>query len=286
MVVDGRRATLEAKPMHLLHELLLQAGDVVTKDELLDKVWPGLSVVEASLPTAIRKLRQALGSGGDDQVVIETLPRVGYRLAVPVSVERLAPTPDRHTGQPFRVPAPIVAGRRAGAAWAAGALGLFVALMAVGGHVASSKASDANARTTPAPVTRAEAIQAIRRLDADELRVLMARGWDPNAPMDRDRNMAINLALEVCEWNPAHDPEELLLVARMLLDAGERLDVRNVHGDTPYSIAKASRFCGPNHPVTRMLYALCYSGPSNAPRDKCLATYEPARRRAALAPSP
>ncbi len=38
LLVDGQRAALEAKPMELLHELLLQAGKVVTKDELLDRI--------------------------------------------------------------------------------------------------------------------------------------------------------------------------------------------------------------------------------------------------------
>lgn len=279
LVIAGRRTPLEAKPMHLLHELLLQAGDVVTKDELLDKVWPGLSVVEASLPTAIGKLRRALGSGADEEEVIETFPRVGYRLAIPVSVETSAPTSAVHIGPPAQGPTPIAARGRAGApAWAAATLALFLALLTIGGYVASPKVSSASALTTPVPVTRAEAVQAIRSLDADELRALMARGWDPNVPLDPDRNRAINLALEVCEWNPTHDPDKLLLVGRMLVDSGERLDVYNVHGDTPYSIAKATRFCGPDHPVTRMLHALCYSGPSS-PGDRCLATYERVRRR-------
>ena len=44
--VDGQRVPLEAKPMEVLHELLLRAGQVVSKDELLDAVWPGIAVVE------------------------------------------------------------------------------------------------------------------------------------------------------------------------------------------------------------------------------------------------
>ena len=41
--VDGRAVTLEGKPLEVLHELLLRAGEVVTKDEILDAVWPGVS---------------------------------------------------------------------------------------------------------------------------------------------------------------------------------------------------------------------------------------------------
>ena len=62
LIVKGRRVSVETKPLELLRELLLNAGDVVSKDELLDAVWPNVTVVEASLPTAVRKLRLALGN--------------------------------------------------------------------------------------------------------------------------------------------------------------------------------------------------------------------------------
>jgi len=83
--VDGQTVALEGKPLEVLHELLLRAGEVVTKDEILDAVWPGLTVVEGSLPTAISKLRKALGERQDN--IIETVPRVGYRLTGSVRIE-------------------------------------------------------------------------------------------------------------------------------------------------------------------------------------------------------
>jgi len=83
--VAGAPVALEGKPLELLHELLLRAGEVVTKDEILDSVWPGVTVVEGSLATAISKLRKALGEAGGE--VIATVPRVGYRLVVPVEVD-------------------------------------------------------------------------------------------------------------------------------------------------------------------------------------------------------
>ncbi len=83
--VDGQAVSLEGKPLEVLHELLLRAGEVVTKDEILDAVWPGLTVVEGSLPTAISKLRKALGERQDN--IIETVPRVGYRLTGSVKIE-------------------------------------------------------------------------------------------------------------------------------------------------------------------------------------------------------
>ena len=76
--VSGKPVELELKPLEILVQLLLHAGEVVTKDELLDAVWPGLTVVEGSLSTAIYKLRKALGD--EESAIVVTVPRVGYRL--------------------------------------------------------------------------------------------------------------------------------------------------------------------------------------------------------------
>lgn len=85
--VKGETVALEGKPLEVLHELLLRAGEVVTKDEILDAVWPGITVVEGSLPTAISKLRKALGTRQDN--IVETVPRVGYRLNCAVKIENV-----------------------------------------------------------------------------------------------------------------------------------------------------------------------------------------------------
>lgn len=99
LIVAGRAVTVESKPLELLHELCLRAGEVVSKDELLETVWAGVSVVENSLATAVAKLRRALGD--DNQAAIVTVARVGYRLASPVSVETLdAPAAPRFAFAP------------------------------------------------------------------------------------------------------------------------------------------------------------------------------------------
>jgi eukaryotic-like serine/threonine-protein kinase len=86
---------LESKPLEVLYQLLLHAGEVVTKEELLDLVWSGVTVVEGSLATAVSKLRKALG---DENRIVLTVPRVGYRLAVPVQCKTVAPPPARDLG--------------------------------------------------------------------------------------------------------------------------------------------------------------------------------------------
>src|SRR5580704_14019189 len=88
---DGRRIDLESKPLEILLQLLLHAGEVVTKEELLESVWPDVTVVDGSLATAVSKLRKAMGD--EEHPAIVTVPRVGYRLAVPVYCKTVAAAP-------------------------------------------------------------------------------------------------------------------------------------------------------------------------------------------------
>lgn len=87
--VAGRAVELESKPLDVLLQLLLHAGEVVTKEELLEAAWPETTVVDGSLATAISKLRRALGEVGQDAIL--TVPRIGYRLAVPVECRVVKP---------------------------------------------------------------------------------------------------------------------------------------------------------------------------------------------------
>jgi DNA-binding winged helix-turn-helix (wHTH) protein/TolB-like protein len=80
--VHGQTVELEGKPLEVLHQLLLHAGEVVHKESLLESVWPGVLVVDASLATAVSKLRRVLG----DESIIKTVPKVGYRFSVPVRI--------------------------------------------------------------------------------------------------------------------------------------------------------------------------------------------------------
>ncbi len=86
--VKGRAVDLEAKPLDILLQLLLHAGEVVTKEELLEAVWPDVAVVDGSLATAVSKLRKAMGD--EQHPAIVTVPRVGYRLGVPVYCKTVA----------------------------------------------------------------------------------------------------------------------------------------------------------------------------------------------------
>ena len=120
-------------------------------------------------------------------------------------------------------------------------------------------------------------LTALRKLDVGAIERMLAAGWDPSVAYDKQGTDALMFALNICEWDPHHDQRKLLLVARTLLEAGDPYDRRNIFGDTAYSIAKAPRYCGPDHPVTVMMRRMC-SGTLSAPKDACLATYELARR--------
>lgn len=74
-----RPIALTGKAFDLLVALVTQAGHLLTKDELLQKVWPGVVVEEVNLSVNISALRKALAVPGGGQDWIETVPRQGYR---------------------------------------------------------------------------------------------------------------------------------------------------------------------------------------------------------------
>lgn len=83
---DGVRVKLQEQPFRVLAFLLERAGDVVTREELREHLWPQEFVdFDHSLNTAVRKLRAALDDSADTPRFIETLARRGYRFIAPVA---------------------------------------------------------------------------------------------------------------------------------------------------------------------------------------------------------
>ncbi len=85
----GRKVKLQQQPLQVLVALVERAGEVVTREELRQKIWPADTFVdfEHSLNTAIKKLRQALGDRASKSKFVETLPKRGYRFLMPVELE-------------------------------------------------------------------------------------------------------------------------------------------------------------------------------------------------------
>lgn len=108
---DGETVRLESRTMRLLVCLAERAGETLSVDELLDAVWPSVTVSPDSVYQAVAQLRRLLGDDPKAPRYLETVPRVGYRMVADV-----APWADT----------PGVATRRA--RWAAPAAGLALVL--------------------------------------------------------------------------------------------------------------------------------------------------------------
>ncbi|MCL4813555.1 MAG: winged helix-turn-helix domain-containing protein [Vicinamibacteraceae bacterium] len=99
----GARVRLPHQPALVLTALLERAGDVVTREELRARIWPAHTFVdfEHGLNAAVNRIREVLGDAAHHPRLIETLPRRGYRVMVPV--DRAAPA---GTLGPPSVPSP------------------------------------------------------------------------------------------------------------------------------------------------------------------------------------
>jgi TolB-like protein/DNA-binding winged helix-turn-helix (wHTH) protein len=84
---SGRRLKLRPQPFQVLHALLERSGHVVTREELRQILWPVETFVdfEHSLNTSIKELRGVLNDSAGEPRYIETLPKLGYRIVVPVA---------------------------------------------------------------------------------------------------------------------------------------------------------------------------------------------------------
>ncbi|WP_426958766.1 winged helix-turn-helix domain-containing protein [Muricoccus radiodurans] len=134
---DGTGSALRPKTAALLHHLLRQRGRLVTRNDLLDAVWPGIAVTEDGITQCVGEIRRALGPEG---AVLRTLPRRGYVLdpdaddaehpgapaAPPATTVEPTPAPE----VPL-LPAPSGRGFSPSWTWAAG-----LALAAVAGGIA------------------------------------------------------------------------------------------------------------------------------------------------------
>src|SRR5438067_1745285 len=84
-----RRFAHPEQPFQVLAALLESPGEVVTREQLRQKIWPADTFVDFdhSLNTAINKIREALGDTASNPRFVETLARRGYRFMAPVTHE-------------------------------------------------------------------------------------------------------------------------------------------------------------------------------------------------------
>lgn len=122
LVLEGPAGTVDVRPktLQLLTYLIEHRNRFVSHDELLDRLWPDVTVTRASLTQAVSELRQALGDEPKKPRFIETRIKLGYRFVAPVyhrpteQLELLPPPqgagPEIAAGRRLRLAALLAAG--------------------------------------------------------------------------------------------------------------------------------------------------------------------------------
>src|SRR6185312_777901 len=129
---DGaERVNLPLSTIDSLIYLVEHRDRPVGRDELAAAVWGRVDVSEVSLSHAIMRLRKLLGDTGNDQRVIRTVPRLGYRWVMDDTVEAdadMESAPERFIDEAPVAPAPHVAGRHRSALLALAAVAIVAVL--------------------------------------------------------------------------------------------------------------------------------------------------------------
>ena len=92
---SGVRIKLQGQPFEILVMLLERSGELVTREELQQRLWPTDTFVDFDhgVNAAINRLREALGDSAENPRFVETIPRRGYRFVAPVESQTAAPGP-------------------------------------------------------------------------------------------------------------------------------------------------------------------------------------------------
>lgn len=124
---DGKDIPLRPQSLAVLKHLVANANHVVTKEELLDTIWPGISVTDNSLTQCISEIRKALGD--EEQSMLKTVARRGYRLVLKTETLGLSPAGSSQVYHHAKSPKEDKGKRRAGLIFAIAALVLAAAVV-------------------------------------------------------------------------------------------------------------------------------------------------------------
>lgn len=102
---DGEPVHVEPQVFALLQVLAERAGQLITKDELVETVWRGLAISDATISARISAARKAIGDTGRAQAILKTVHGCGFRLVAPVSTDQ-AGGPDEAQSRPASAKAP------------------------------------------------------------------------------------------------------------------------------------------------------------------------------------
>jgi Tol biopolymer transport system component/DNA-binding winged helix-turn-helix (wHTH) protein len=174
---EGVKIRLQAQPFQLLSLLLMRPGEVVTRDEIREKLWPADTFVDFdhSLGTAINKVRAALCDSAEQPQFIETLPKRGYRFLGTIALPAEPPLSQLIDGN-RKAPSRLSV-RAAILIILLGALTLSVIYRS--GRFRPAAASQAD---SPIPLTASPGVKVSPAFSPDGSRIAFA--WDPD-PVSR-----------------------------------------------------------------------------------------------------
>lgn len=182
---DGRKIRLQDQPLQILDELLAHPGELVTREQLIARLWPkGVVDFDTGLNSAVRKLRIALQDEAETPRYIETVPRKGYRFIGTIEPPAQAQAPTAgETPLPPQVAAPASPIHRSRRTYLY--VGASVALLLV------AAVTFVALRREPTPATQTSAVAAApASLDSRTIAVLPFRAATPG-----DANEALALVV-------------------------------------------------------------------------------------------
>jgi DNA-binding winged helix-turn-helix (wHTH) protein/tetratricopeptide (TPR) repeat protein len=161
LLKQGEHLRLQDQPFRMLILLLQRPGEVISREELREKLWPGNTFVEFDngLNVAVKKIRDALGDSAENPRFVETVPRRGYRFIAPVSIrakEGARPAPELSPPRDSTPESPAQTHVRRGwrvFGWAAGLVVIAVASAIIFSRINLRKANNPPAGQTTAGTT-------------------------------------------------------------------------------------------------------------------------------------
>src|SRR5215469_7895806 len=187
----GLRQKLSPQAFEVLKALLERPGELVTRDELRSRLWPGNTTVdyELGLKKSVNRIREVLGDSSDHPRYIETVPRRGYRFVAPVHLGERSPTEaepaaENRTARPADTDVnvdrpPHKAARNLARALPAGILVAAAVLISIwllsGGHLRSSAITPPPAAVTLLPLSTVDGDQKSPAISPDGSRVVFWR---------------------------------------------------------------------------------------------------------------
>jgi TolB-like protein/DNA-binding winged helix-turn-helix (wHTH) protein/Tfp pilus assembly protein PilF len=205
----GLRVRLQRQPFEVLAVLIDRAGDVVTREELQQKLWPANTFVDFDhgLNKAINKIREALGDSAEAPRFVETVARRGYRFLADVKV--LAPaSPPGGPEPPAKVAAAVIV-RQPHRRWALPLSALAVlAIAGVGWGIHSA----ARAR----PAIHSLAVLPLESLSSDSSQDYFADGMTDELITELGRISALRVISRTSVMGYKHTRKPLREIAREL----------------------------------------------------------------------